>query len=288
VANGLKQEGHILQVDGLWELLAGDRRMVLGQWNHQWPQSGGHPEFGQQMVDWFAHYLRGERQKVRSGGVEFQDDAGTWHTARSWPPPSAVAQTAQLSGAALVPAGAVVDAGAQTFSSQEYDPVPAPCPARQALFVSPPLAEDIVVAGSFTLDLTLTSALPDGNLAALLFHAPELDACPDPQVPSGSPLDGYLLAPHEVRRALTDLRHAGGFEQGRLFPVGTPTAVSIRSHPFASRIRAGERLILAIGGGARELFPDARMPVLTVSTGPGLAGALHLPVISGRLRFAAG
>jgi hypothetical protein len=70
--------------------------------------------------------------------------------------------------------------------------------------------------------------------------------------------------------------------------VGTPTAVSIRSHPFASRIRAGERLILAIGGGARELFPDARMPVLTVSTGPGLAGALHLPVISGRLRFAAG
>jgi predicted acyl esterase len=285
VANGLRQEGHILQVDGLWELLAGDRRMVLGQWNHQWPHTAGHTEWQQQMVDWFAYHLRGEPRTVRSGVVEFQDDAGAWHRARTWPPPARV-QTVQLSGGALLPSGAAVDAGVQTFRSQDYDPVPASCPDRQALFVSPPLAEDVVVAGAFTLDVTVTSTLPDGNLAALLFHSAEVVACPDPQAPSGSPLDGYLLAPLEVRRALADLRHAGGVEQGRLFPLGAPTAVSIRSHPFASRIRAGERLILAVGGGARELFPDARKPVLTVSTGPGVAGALRLPVISGRLRFA--
>jgi hypothetical protein len=50
-------------------------------------------------------------------------------------------------------------------------------------------------------------------------------------------------------------------------------------------VRAGQRLVLAVGGGARELFPDARKPALTVSTGPGLEGSLDLPVTEGTLRF---
>ncbi len=88
VANGLQQEGHILQIEGLWDLLGGDRRMVLGQWNHQWPHTAGHKTWQQMMVDWFDHHLRGGPAKVASDVVDFQSDDGKWHQSARWPPPT--------------------------------------------------------------------------------------------------------------------------------------------------------------------------------------------------------
>jgi hypothetical protein len=55
----------------------------------------------------------------------------------------------------------------------------------------------------------------------------------------------------------------------------------MRSHPFAGVVHKGERIVMAIGGGATEIEPDARHPVLTVS-----GGSITLPVTGGRtLRF---
>jgi predicted acyl esterase len=285
VANGLRQEGHMLQVEGLWTRLGRDKRMVLGQWNHQRPETGGHEAWPSMMVGWFDEHLRGGRRTVTPGVVDFQADGGGWHAASRWPPPASEA-TLRMSGEHLVAAGEDVVAGTQTFVGRDSDPAPARCADERALYVSPPLEHDVVLAGNFGLDLTLTSTLPDGNLAAVLFHTREVGDCPGPQPPSASPLDGYLHAPQEVRRAVGDLRHAGGHPYGRLFPIGEPTAVTLDSHPFATRIPAGERLVLAVAGGARELFPDARKPRLTVTTGPGVAGALRLPVLEGHLSFA--
>ncbi len=61
----------------------------------------------------------------------------------------------------------------------------------------------------------------------------------------------------------------------------------MKSHPFAATLRSGERFILAIGGGAWELMPDANIPRLTVVTGSGSEGALLLPVVDGNLTFVA-
>jgi hypothetical protein len=79
-----------------------------------------------------------------------------------------------------------------------------------------------------------------------------------------------------------DLRHWETAGQSRDFPVGTPTRVRFESHPMAANLKRGERIVVAIGGGASELEPDARHPLLTVS-----GGSIRLPVVGGQpLRLA--
>ncbi len=187
----------------------------------------------------------------------------------------------KLSGASLVADGKATEDPTQSFNTVEYDPEPATCTNRQAVYVSAPMDRDIVIAGNFRLDLTLASTLPDGNVAALLFHKDQIDVCTDPKPPPANPLDGYLYAPFEARRALVDLRHINDQPAGADFPVATPTKVTMHSHPLSSRVAKGERLILAVGGYVRELFPETRRPTLTIS-----GGSITLPVYSGEPVFA--
>jgi hypothetical protein len=62
-----------------------------------------------------------------------------------------------------------------------------------------------------------------------------------------------------------DLRHWTTPGASTDFPVLTPTHVSLESHPFAAKLHAGERIVVAIGGGSGELEPDPLKPLLTVS-----------------------
>lgn len=268
-------DGHILQHEGLWEILRPDRtRFVLGEWSHETPTA--HKKgWRDQVVGWFDHYLRGGPQTVPPGVVEYQDDSNAWHTTDRWPPPSRTA-TVHLSGAGVVPDGEPVEPVRGTFDSADNDPglKTAPpdektrlynstCGPHQLLFASRPLAEDTLLAGNFDADLTLTSSLPGGNLSLFLWRTAGSGACPDP-------------TSSWFGRALMDLRHFETAGRSRDFPVGTPTRVRFRSHPMAALVRRGERIVVALGGGSSELEPDARHPRITVS-----GGTLTLPVATG-------
>lgn len=279
-------EGHILQFEGLWESVPHEnKRAMLGQWGH-----GGtnHPsgDWPLMRVAWFDHWLNDGPPLLETNLVEYQDDLGNWHETDNWPP-ARVDTTVYLSDGALVEAKDAVAASSQTFQSSHANPCPGlctnsfaantepqePCGPFQALYVSPPIAEDVLLAGNFHANLTITSTEPDGNLAVFLYRTKGDGACPDTSIV-------------EVRRALTDLRHARFPDHpGADFPIGTATAVNLISHPFASPLEAGERLVLAVGGGAMELTPDARLPVLTVTTGGNAQGMLTLPVVEGTLAF---
>lgn len=289
--NGLTDgEGHIVGMEGVWDILPSqDKRLMLGQWGH-----GGndHPtmDWAQMRVAWFDHYLRGAPMIVEPGIVDYQDADGDWHVADQWPPAS-TPTTLFLSGTnGLVPESGKVAPGEQTFQSVHTNPCPgvctssiagetpvlplAQCQGAQALFVSPPLKEDVLLAGNFHVNLTLSSTLPNGHLAAYLYRTTGDGTCGDTDV-------------REVRRALASLRHAQtpGQHDGEDFPIGTPTGVNLPSHPFASPVKAGERLVVAIGGGSLELTPEVRKPALTVTTGQGVLGQVTLPVVEGALRF---
>jgi predicted acyl esterase len=144
------------------------------------------------------------------------------------------------------------------------------CVGDQAIYTSPPLSSNVLLAGNFTVDLTVTSSLPDGNLAAYLWHTSGQGTCPDPEV-------------KEVRRAVASLRHWQD-ERGRDFPLDVPTAVTLKSLPFASVIPAGDRLVLAIGGDSWGLFPKVK-PRLAITTGPQVIGSVTLPVVDGSLEL---
>lgn len=80
-------DGHISQLDGIWDLLGPHRRFMLGQWGHGFPTR---PDFDEMAVAWLDRYLRGGRgggsAAFPPGAVDYQDDSGVWHTARQWPP----------------------------------------------------------------------------------------------------------------------------------------------------------------------------------------------------------
>lgn len=281
LVNGLRNlEEMVQQTNGLWDLLDGPKRFVLGNWNHL-----GMPEgFAEETVDWLLQHTSGDTLEGGARSVDvvrYQDGTNAWRTSSAWPPPGERAVLA-LSGSALLPPGAGVAASEQSFQSVDANPCLGLCllpPVNyqplcgpfQALYVSPPLASPVVLAGNFRARFTLTSTHPDGNLAAFLF-ASVTGACPDP-------------AEREVRRAMGSLRHVFD-ERGAPFPVGEQAPVEMTSLPFVAKVNAGERLVLAIGGGAAPLMPRASHPMLTVTTGEGLAGELSFTVVEGTLAFA--
>ncbi len=280
-------EGHILQNEGVWDLFQHeDRRMMFGQWGH-----GGtaHPsgDWPLMRVAWFDHYLNGGPPLLERNIVEYQDDLDNWHTSASWPP-AANHTKLYISNGVITDDPNGVTSSTQTFQSAHSNPCPGLCTAtlgndtpnepvcgpNQAIYVSPPLAEDVLVAGNFHVNITLTSNLPEGNLGVFLWHTTGPGTCPDTEV-------------REIRRALTDLRHATAphGDVGKDFPINTPTGINISSHPFATVLKAGERIVVAVGGGSTELTPGPLYAALTVTTGPNMQSEITIPVIEGELRF---
>lgn len=277
--NGLASgEGHILQFEGLWEVMPEERRLLVGQWPHAFP-SGEHFDWPDVLVPWFDHYLRGGPKTVATGVVEYQDDTGAWHESTEWPP-AGDDVTLLLSDRELVPQTATPAVSTRSFASGPANPDPSGCEDDHAAYVSPPLAESVLIAGNFEVNLTVTSTHPDGNIAAFLYHAEDQAACIGSGLVTGS---GDAA---EVRRAVSDLYHRGHLEQGSAFPVGSPDEVGLRSYPFASLVPAGHRLILSIGGGAADALPDPNAPMLTIHTGDSADARLTLRVVEGNLTFA--
>lgn len=278
-------EGHILQFEGLWDLLEpGRRQLLVGQWDHGYPglpEEGYNPAKGEAffrplVIDWFDRYLNYEDPRSRDNTVLYQDTTFTWRKSGAWPPADRDVSL-PLTGAAIAgPRTAVPAESEQSFQSGVHqfgrDPGPTACGTEQVAYTSPPLAHDVHLAGNFTAQLRLTSTLPDGNLAAFLYADSDDDIC------NASPV-------RELGRALTDLRHWEYDGYGSDFPVLLPTTVPLLSQPFAVTARQGERLVLVIGGDATELLPDPRKPFLTVASGGSEGSSLRLPVVGGNLKF---
>ena len=164
----------------------------------------------------------------------------------------------------------------RSFLSLDSGPGPS-CGPHQLVYVSPPLTQEIRVAGNFSADLTVSSSLPGGNLVATLYHTSSGGSCAD--LASGARDSG---------RIELDLRHWQQPGTSQPFPIGTPTRLTVKSLPLATVIPAGDRVVLAIGATSAEILPDPLKPTITVATGDQLPGSLWLPVVTGRLEFGPG
>jgi predicted acyl esterase len=283
-SNGLNYwgEGHWQSYDGEWDLLNAQRtNMILGQWNHETADQEPQPWL-KRTTEWFDHYLRGGPD-VETGLVEFQDTAGNWHTADSWPA-KAKSEKLYLTGTSLVEKSKDVEESQQAFGSVPGIEPGLSCGGHQAFYVSPPVKEDVVLAGYFDIDLTVTSSLPGGNLTAVLRHVPsELPCEPD----ASDPLSMLYVDEYEsaVGRMQMDLRHWKTHGSHEDFPVATPTRVHKPSGPFAAFVPKGHRLALFIAGGSLELEPDQFQSVIAITTGGDATGSIDIPVVEGDLRF---
>ncbi len=282
VTNGMTNgEGHMFQFDGLWELIPHDeKRMLVGQWPHAYPLQDWERFNKNYALPWFDHYLRDGPKTLDTGVVEYQDDTDRWHATETWPP-EGNATTLHLSGDILTSEAEAVEASAQSFTGTDWRPLPDACTQDKAVYVSPPLAEEVLLAGYFHANLTVSSTLPDGNFVTHLWHTDELLAC-GAWADEASTDDAEHL---EVARGFSDLRHRGHLDHGRDYPVGQPDVMRMTSEPHASLVPAGHRLVLTVGGGDWQLAPDPRKPMLTVHTGPNIEGELVLNVVERNLSF---
>ncbi len=89
--------GHAFQDDWAWQSLASaPKRMLVGQWWHEWPNSnlvfGEDKElkdWPQRLMGWFDYWLKGWGDAPPGvGEVEFQDSNFEWHRTDAWPPPA--------------------------------------------------------------------------------------------------------------------------------------------------------------------------------------------------------
>lgn len=264
-----------LDFDDYWRYLEPkNTRLLLGTWGHEYPINAPH-DFMTSAVDWFDHYLRGGPEKVRTGVFEIQDDANAWHRVGVWPPPTISTPRVFLSKNKLVSSRSSVESSTASFQAIHTDPGRT-CPPQstrqpQALFVSQPLSDTAVLAGSFRLRTELTSSLVGGNLTAILYRTVGDGSCAD-------------VSAHgtEIGRIQLDLRHWKTPGRGRDFPVNA-TEVTLRSEPFVGAIKPGQRLVLAVGGGSDQIAPDPLLPSFTIRTGAEIAGFLELPLIKGRI-----
>ena len=251
----------ITQYDDLWDSLKGDRRYMFGQWDHVLPTDS---RFLSMAVDWFDHYLRGGKKKVATNVVDYQDDTGAWHTANHWPPPASQTGLFLSDAGTLVPIAAAAHPTPVTFQTTPTSYIGFCNTPDWARYVSGPVAQDTLVAGSFSAKVTLTSDKPEGNLAVTVYEVSGDGTCGQSQ--------------KEISRALTTLRQWSNPGYGRDFPLGTPTTVTIKSLPFARVIHAGSHLAVTVGGSSEDLLLGTDYPQLTVS-----GGSVTMPVVSGGL-----
>lgn len=279
--NGMTEdEGHILQFEGLWDLVQhDDKRLMVGQWGHGFPFEDADRFTRQYAVPWFDHYLR-NGPPVETGAVTYQDGTGTWHNATSWPPGDKTDAALHLSDGRLTENANAVQDGSQRFVTDDEEiPRPDACPQNAAAYVSPPLVRDVRLAGNVLVNLTVTSNSPNENIAAYLWSTSDSHSCEEPTASQG------LSNVTRHAWALSDLRHRGHLEQGRPFPLGEPGGLEMRTMPMAEVIPAGARIILTVGAGHPELFPKPGTTVMTVETGSDVTGEVVLPVVEGRLAF---
>lgn len=278
LANGLKYgivdgEAHITQFEGLWRLLKpGRTRFVLGQWPHNWPHNYRN-DWQDMTVAWFDHYLRGGPQTVKPGVVEYQDDNMEWHTTNRWPP-RANRKQLYISDGRLVSQQSRVEDSQTRFQSADVD-TGSTCGPHQAMYVSPKLANDVRIAGNFSMSVPVEANLPGGNFVGVLMHSPS-DATSCTELLENAEESGHLEM---------DLRHWEDSGNSTNFPTGRPTEVSGKSLPLATVVPAGHRLVLVLGAHARELTPEHLKPTITIHTGNEFPGSITLPIADGKLRF---
>jgi len=273
-------------VPRLLEHLAVPRLGLIGPWAHIYPQDatpGPAIGFLQEALRWWDHWLKGTdtgimaEPRLRAFVEDWQAPStskpnaiGRWVGEPSWPSPTIAPRTWHLAPGRLAStpepsANLSIRSPLWTgMAAGEWmgTGVAGEMPADQRLddglsvvFDSAPLAEAVEVLGNPELTLTLSSDLPQGQLAARL-----CDVAPD-----GSSL--------RVSYAVLNLTHRHGSAEPRPMEPGRPEAITLRLKVCGHRFAPGHRIRLSLSSAYWPLVWPARdRATLSLET-----GALALP-----------
>jgi hypothetical protein len=243
-------------------------RLIVGPWDHGgFEKLPGRPDLGpdaygsplQEERVFFDRFLLGEPNgyETKAGVRAFFLGENGWRELSGWPPAQARETSLFLhsqGGAARKPGdGELLDArppeGAEPADEFAYDPKD-PCPSYAAtmwmplssladqaqiaqrpdvlVYLSPPLEEDVRIAGPVALDLWIESDSPDTDFAAKL-----VDVAPDGRADWRA---------EGIQRA----RARDGPHSEKLLEPGVPARLLVRMGHAAALFRKGHRIALHV------------------------------------------
>lgn len=256
-------------------------------------------EMAPMRLQFFDRHLKGAKNDVDTwptvryytlGAEEYRESA-------TWPLPGTTVRRLFLAAAGVLGSSAptregsdryVVDFGVNTgannrWATQMGRPVlrlndRAAMDARMLTYTTPPLAADMHIAGSPTVDLMVSSTHADGAVIVYLEDV-------DPTGRSRYITEGGLRLIHRKlsRDTLFGITPYSSFERKDAAPMrpGELARLHFRILPTSVVIKAGHRLRLAIAGadsGVLGRVPETGVPTLTIHRGQHAPAVLELPI----------
>jgi putative CocE/NonD family hydrolase len=240
-------------------------RLVIGPWNHGGlgKRQFGDIDFGPEaevdlqhaMIRWFDRWLKDLPNETQDEPAVryFVMGENTWRSSTTWPPPDTVETEFALSsdGTDVGPSGsgtlgaAPTDGNSDSFTYDPRDPVPTlwcrtlftePSNRRKLehradilYYRTPPLTEDIEIAGYPVVHLHASSSSPDTDFFARL-----IDEHPD---------NGPAI---EICYGMIRARYRNGLDKEDLLEPNTVYEFAIRLGATANRFHKGHRIRLEI------------------------------------------
>jgi X-Pro dipeptidyl-peptidase len=259
-------------VDPIFNAYTSEKRLVLGQWRHAYPDR---PDWQLILHRWYDHFLLDVDTGILQDlpPVLIEDDTGAWRSLESFPPlqpptltlyptaygvlapqppaPSSAllhdyARDPVVGGAAFANLGA--EAGRTAFGHP-----------HQLVFETPAFEEDVHLTGRPLLHLTAATGAKSTHWVV---HLVEVDA-------SG--------AAFVTNRGYLDTRHRDGVHQPKDLEPGQDVTLTIRLFPQDDVIQKGHRLRVVLTNDDEWVHQDTTYAVSTVRFGPD-ATRLELPL----------
>ncbi|MGH2754322.1 MAG: CocE/NonD family hydrolase [Actinomycetota bacterium] len=254
-------------------------KMMLGQWQHSWPDTAGNGEgtlrwdYADILLRWWDRWLKRRPRGPLGPRVEVQDSDGRWRTSASWPPanaaetklflePTALRGTA--SGAeertTLAPSARSRYIYINDSTNQSETPLESTC-TTCAVFATARQENDLHVSGIPTLDLTVVPHGSGGNVSAYLYRA---------EGESGYRLIGWGSA---------DVRFPDGGHEAAPVTPGEEMELAFDMEPLDAVVHEGERLVLVLDQGNTNDMPGPPAFPVDLAYG-GAKSSFTFPVVS--------
>ena len=250
--------------------------LVMGPWGHGgWSRTTGErlgdvvfgsktSEHYQQKIElpFFEHHLKGVAMPGLAEANMFETGTNRWRTFPAWPPP-ARASTLWFGADEALVAAAPTGAGFDEFISDPHKPVPATQDIHTGMpkeymaedqrfaarrpdvlvYQTPPLTEDLTVAGPISAELWVSTTGSDADwIVKLIDVLPP--GSPDPEgTRRGVHMGGYQMM---VRSEAFRGRFREGYTQPKPFTPGQTTRVTVPLQDVMHTFQKGHRVMVQI------------------------------------------
>jgi putative CocE/NonD family hydrolase len=248
-------------------------RIVLGPWYHgEWSRPGagdsiGAIRFGSKTSDyfrehiqrpWFAYYLHGTGDGKFPEAWVFESGENAWHTFDAWPPKTAQNRSIYLREHGELSFDPPKTPGYESYVSDPAHPIPyMPRPIdgtrwhgwllEDQRFVehrpdvlswqTPPLTEDVTIAGDVTAHLCASTTGTDADWVVKL-----IDVYPD-SVQDAPRMGGYeLMVAEDIMRG----RYRTSFEHPSPIPANAVEPFTVDLHEQLYRFLKGHRIMVQV------------------------------------------